>query len=88
MVGPLTIREQKVKSPAIRLRRYRDVNAGCRYRAKWQRARFPAGHALRPFSPDVMSTPVQRRHLSYHGDGAGIELIKDLAIAQVFAVTP
>lgn len=50
--------------------------------------RNPRGTCFAAFYPDVMSMPVQGRHLSYHWNGTFIDMIKDLATAQVFAITP
>jgi len=50
--------------------------------------RNPGGACFAAFYPDVMSPPVQGRHLSYHWDGSAIDLIKDLGSSQVFAVMP
>lgn len=50
--------------------------------------RYPGGTCFAAFFPDVMSTPVQGRHLSYHWNGALIDMVKDLTTAQVFAITP
>jgi hypothetical protein len=50
--------------------------------------RYPGATCFAAFYPDVMSTPVQGRHLSYHWNGALIDMVKDLTAAQVFAITP
>jgi hypothetical protein len=50
--------------------------------------RSPGGTCFAAFYPDVMSPPVQGRHLSYHWNGSAIDLIKDLGSSQVFAVMP
>ena len=48
--------------------------------------RYPEGHCVAAFWPDVVGIPVQGRHLSYHWDGETVDLIKDLATREVFAV--
>ncbi len=50
--------------------------------------RNAGGKCFAAFYPDVMSVPVQGRHLSYHWDGASIDMIKDLTSSAVYAVTP
>ena len=50
--------------------------------------RNPSGTCFAAFYPDVISPPVQGRHLSYHWNGSVIDLIKDLGSSQVFAVMP
>ena len=49
--------------------------------------RNPGGTCFAAFYPDVMSPPVQARHISYHWDGTRIDMIKDLSNALVYAVT-
>ena len=49
--------------------------------------RNPGGTCFAAFYPDVMSPPIQARHLSYHWDGTRIDMIKDLATASVYAIT-
>lgn len=50
--------------------------------------RNPGGECFAAFYPDVMSTPVQGRHLSYHWNGLTIDRIKDHGSALVYAVAP
>ncbi|PTX41832.1 RES domain-containing protein [Gemmobacter caeni] len=50
--------------------------------------RNPGGTCFAAFYPDVMSPPVQGRHLTYHWNGAAIDMVKDLGNSQVFAVLP
>ncbi|MCC5968907.1 MAG: RES family NAD+ phosphorylase [Pararhodobacter sp.] len=50
--------------------------------------RNPGGTCFAAFYPDVMSPPVQGRHISYHWDGARIDMIKDLDRAAVYSITP
>ncbi|MDQ7070170.1 MAG: RES family NAD+ phosphorylase [Rhodobacterales bacterium] len=50
--------------------------------------RDEGGTCFAAFYPDVMSVPVQGRHLSYHWNGARIDLVKDLGSGQVFEVVP
>ncbi len=49
--------------------------------------RNPGGICFAAFYPDVMSAPVQARHLSYHWDGKRIDMIRDLGTAAVYAVS-
>lgn len=49
--------------------------------------RNPGGTCFAAFYPDVMSAPVQARHLSYHWDGKRIDMIRDLGTAAVYAVS-
>ena len=48
--------------------------------------RNAGGQCFAAFYPDVMSAPVQGRHLSYHWDGARIDMIKDLGAGSVYAI--
>ena len=50
--------------------------------------RHAGGLCFAAFYPDVMSAPVQGRHLSYHWDGGSINMIKDLTAAVVYAIAP
>jgi hypothetical protein len=50
--------------------------------------RNAGGQCFAAFYPDVMSAPVQGRHLSYHWDGTRIDMIKDLGAASVYAISP
>jgi hypothetical protein len=50
--------------------------------------RYPGGTCFAAFYPDVMAPPIQARHISYHWDGARIDLIKDLNTSALFAVVP
>lgn len=49
--------------------------------------RNPGGYCFAAFYPDVMTTPVQGRHLSYHWDGTSVDMVKDLGSAAVYAIT-
>jgi hypothetical protein len=44
------------------------------------------GTCFAAFYPDVMEVPVQGRHISYHWNGATINMIKDLDGGQVFEI--
>lgn len=50
--------------------------------------RNAGGTCFAAFYPDVMAAPIQGRHLSYHWDGTGIDMIKDLADSAVYAIAP
>ncbi len=50
--------------------------------------RNAGGTCFAAFYPDVMSAPIQGRHLSYHWDGDCIDMIKDLANSAVYAIAP
>jgi hypothetical protein len=50
--------------------------------------RNPGGTCFAAFYPDVVSPPVQGRHLTYHWNGSAIDMIKDLGTSEVFAVMP
>ncbi len=39
--------------------------------------RDPGGEAIAAFWPDVVGLPLQARHLAYHFDGRGIDLVRD-----------
>ena len=49
--------------------------------------RNPGGTCFAAFYPDVMSAPVQARHISYHWDGTRIDMIKDNTTALVYAIS-
>ena len=49
--------------------------------------RNPGGTCFAALYPDVVSPPIQARHLSYHWDGKRIDMIKDLATASVYAIS-
>ena len=49
--------------------------------------RNPGSTCFAAFYPDVMSAPVQARHISYHWDGKTIDMIKDLATASVYTIS-
>lgn len=57
----------------------RDVKAETGNGIVYPSVRNPGGECFAAFYPDVMAVPVQGRHLSYHWDGAHIDLIKDLS---------
>ncbi len=42
--------------------------------------RQAGGECFATFWPDVMATPVQGRHISYHWDGTSIDLIRELTL--------
>ncbi|WP_421707173.1 RES family NAD+ phosphorylase [Algihabitans sp.] len=48
--------------------------------------RYPKGACIAVFWPDLMTIPLQARHLSYHWDGSRIDRIRDLGSGEVFAV--
>ena len=48
--------------------------------------RFPGGGCLAAFWPDVVGAPVQGRHYSYHWDGARVDLVREDASGDTFAV--
>lgn len=51
--------------------------------------RNAGGECFAAFFPDVMSVPVQGRHINYHWDGVRIDMIKDLTDAnKVYEITP
>ncbi len=50
--------------------------------------RQAGGTCFAAFYPDVMSPPVQARHVSYHWDGFRIDMIKDLGTAAAYAISP
>ncbi len=50
--------------------------------------RNPGGTCFAAFYPDVMAPPIQGRHISYHWNGARIDMIKDLAASAVYAISP
>ena len=49
--------------------------------------RNPGGTCFAAFYPDVMSAPVQARHISYHWDGTRVDMIKDNTTALVYAIS-
>ncbi len=50
--------------------------------------RFPEGEAIAAFYPDVVTPPVQGRHLRYHWDGTRVSYVSDLTDQSVFRVKP
>ena len=48
--------------------------------------RYDTGECFAAFYPDVMSIPVQGRHISYHWDGERVDLIKDLTDNNVYEI--
>lgn len=48
--------------------------------------RYDTGECFAAFYPDVMSIPVQGRHISYHWDGGKVDLIKDLSDNNVYEI--
>ena len=50
--------------------------------------RFPDGECIAAFYPDVVTPPVQGRHLSYHWNGERVSHVTDLTDRNVFRVVP
>ncbi|NDW07615.1 RES family NAD+ phosphorylase [Jiella pacifica] len=48
--------------------------------------RFPGGRCLAAFWPDVVGVPAQGRHYSYHWDGARVDLLREEASGETYAV--
>lgn len=48
--------------------------------------RHPGGHCVGLFYPDCASGPIQGRHLDYHWDGTGVDLVRDVGTGAVFRV--
>jgi len=48
--------------------------------------RNAGGLCFAAFFPDVMGTPIQARHISYHWDGSRIDMIKDYTNDKVYAL--
>ena len=48
--------------------------------------RYPDGDCLAAFWPDIVPIPTEGRHLSYHWNGAAVDLVRDLSTRAVFAV--
>lgn len=48
--------------------------------------RDPGGTCFAAFFPDVMAIPSQGRHLRYHWDGTRIDMVRDLATGDAFAL--
>ncbi|MEQ8294721.1 MAG: RES family NAD+ phosphorylase [Roseovarius sp.] len=49
--------------------------------------RNPAGTCFATFYPDVAAAPVQGRHITYHWDGAKVDMFKDLGDGSVYAIS-
>jgi len=49
--------------------------------------RNPGGTCFAAFYPDVISAPVQGRHITYHWDGAKVDMFKDLGDGAVYAIS-
>ena len=64
----------------------RDQRAGGADAILYPSVRDPEGTCFAAFYPDVMGVPVQGRHISYHWDGAMVDMIKDLDSGQVFEI--
>lgn len=50
--------------------------------------RDPDGTCFAAFHPDVMDVPRQARHVTYHWDGARIDMIRDATDGTVFEIMP
>jgi len=48
--------------------------------------RQPGGECVGLFYPDCASEPIQGRHLDYHWDGMGVDLVRDAGTGAVFRV--
>ena len=48
--------------------------------------RHPGGECVALFFPDCASNPVQGRHLDYHWDGTGVDLVRDAGSGAVFRI--
>lgn len=48
--------------------------------------RHPDGECAALFYPDRTANPVQGRHLAYHWDGTGVDLVRDAGTGAVFRV--
>lgn len=49
--------------------------------------RNPGGTCFAAFHPDVISAPLQGRHLTYHWDGTRIDMFKDLTDGSVYVIS-
>ncbi|MEC7760943.1 MAG: RES family NAD+ phosphorylase [Pseudomonadota bacterium] len=49
--------------------------------------RFAGGSCIAAFHPDVVGVPIQGRHITYHWNGARIDMFKDLSDSSAFAIT-
>jgi len=49
--------------------------------------RNPVGTCFAAFHPDVVSAPVQGRHITYHWDGTRVDMFKDLGDGSVYAIS-
>lgn len=52
----------------------------------WPSLRYPGGHCLAAFWPDVVSIPVQGAHFAYHWNGREVDYVRDLGTGVVRAV--
>lgn len=52
----------------------------------YRSVRYPEGHCIAAFYPDVVQPPAQGRHLAYHWDGDRVDYVKDLPSGDVFRV--
>jgi hypothetical protein len=48
--------------------------------------RHPGGESVGLFYPDCAADPIQGRHLDYHWDGVGVDLVRDAGTGAVFRV--
>ena len=48
--------------------------------------RHSGGECVGLFYPDCASDPTQGRHLDYHWDGTGVDLVRDAGTGAVFRV--
>lgn len=65
----------------------REQRAGGANGIVYPSVRNPGGTCFAAFHPDVMEVPVQGRHVTYHWDGARIDMFKDLTDGSVYAVS-
>jgi hypothetical protein len=53
----------------------------------WGSVRFPGGHCIGVFWPDVVSIPVQGRHYCYHWNGSRVDFVRQYDTGIVLEVT-
>ncbi len=64
----------------------RDIRANGADGIVYSSVRSPGGICFGAFYPDVMSVPMQGKHVRYHWDGARIDMIQDLDGGDVFVI--
>ncbi len=52
----------------------------------WPSVRYPGGHCIGVFWPDVIPIPVQGGHWAYHWNGKAVDYVKQLDTGEVMAV--